>query len=199
MTPCLATPGHTLGSAATYVPGSVLGFRDRTWSLATMLRGWAWELSCVCSHFLSSAPHWLSGCQYHPPLRTSASLSCCAPRGLGVEVSPLPTAAALLEMVGSAQSAFDPRHSECLEEGMVCPAKGKPLWVVVLELFRKVHPLGGGNRQRAWHGRIMGVGKGLCPRQGARAGSWSLVLLLTGAVTSSWKERPLDAKRGARV
>lgn len=42
-------------------------------------------------------------------------------------VSPLPTAAALLEMTGAAQTVVGLRDGEGPEEGVVCSANGEPL------------------------------------------------------------------------
>lgn len=42
-------------------------------------------------------------------------------------MNPLPSVTVLLEMTGAAQTAVDLRDYEGPEEGVVCPAQGKPL------------------------------------------------------------------------
>lgn len=87
----------------------------------------AWEPSQVCLYF---CPLCAGGqaCLFSlvPDSRLLSSSACCALGSCGVKVSPLPTAAALLEMTGAAQTVVDLRDNEG-SKGVVCPAKGEPL------------------------------------------------------------------------
>lgn len=88
----------------------------------------AWEPSQVCLYFCPlCAGGQASLFGLVPDSRLLSSSACCALGSCGVRVSPLPTAAALLEMIGAAQTVVGLRDGESSKERVVCPAKGEPL------------------------------------------------------------------------